>query len=283
MSRAARLLVSVVSCALAVGMRSRDNQGDGTTAWERGGVAANSETTSGLEVCVLGTFRFRAGGSALPAMLGGSQRLLALLALRDRALMRASVAGTLWPESSEDHAHSSLRSALGRLSRLTRDALVVTPLDLCLADGVTLDIRESRALAHRVLDADADARPEDLSTSAVAALSLDVLPDWYEDWLLMEGEEWRQLRLHALEAVAERLLTAQRFGEATGAALAAIRAEPLRESARGVLIRVHLAEGNQSEALAEFARYSALLQAELGLEPTPRLRELIGDLGRSHG
>ena len=103
-------------------------------------VGTSTDAQEGLEVCVLGTFRFRAQGRVLPAMLGGSQRLLALLALRDRALMRASVAGTLWPESTEDHAHSSLRSALGRLSRVTRDALVVTPIDLCLADGVSLDI-----------------------------------------------------------------------------------------------------------------------------------------------
>ena len=42
----------------------------------------------------------------------------------------------------------------------------------------------------------------------------------------------------------------------------------------------HLAEGNQSEALAEFNRYRALLRAELGLDPTPRLCELVADLQR---
>jgi DNA-binding SARP family transcriptional activator len=231
-----------------------------------------------LEVRVLGTFRFWAQGSAFPPVSGGSQRLLALLSLQDRALMRASVAGTLWPESSSDHAYSSLRSALGRLSRMTRDAVIVTPLDLCLAGEVTVDIRQSRALAHRLLDPGAVPSDADLGPDAVTALSVDVLPDWYDDWVLMEAEEWRQLRLHALEALAERLLAAGRFGEATGAALAAIRAEPLRESARGVLIRVHLAEGNQSEALGEFGRYRTLLRAELGLDPTPQLHGLIADL-----
>ena len=68
------------------------------------------------------------GVSAFPAALGGSQRLLALLGLCDRALIRASVAGTLWPEFSKAHAYSSLRSAMRRLSRVTRDAVVVTPL-----------------------------------------------------------------------------------------------------------------------------------------------------------
>lgn len=226
----------------------------------------------------MGTFRFWARGSALPAVRGGSQRLLALLGLRDRALTRASVAGTLWPEASEDHAYSSLRSALGRLSRMTRDAVVVTPIDLCLADSVVVDIRECRALAHRALDPGTTLSEEDLSAAAVTALSIDVLPDWYDDWVLAEAEEWRQLRLHALEALAQRLLADGRFGEATGAALAAVRAEPLRESARAVVIRVHLAEGNQSEALKEFASYRTMLRDELGLEPTANLQGLIADL-----
>jgi DNA-binding SARP family transcriptional activator len=211
-------------------------------------------------------------------LAGGSQRLLALLGLRDRALMRAGVAGTLWPESTEEHAHSSLRSALGRLSRVSREAVVVTPLDLCLAEHVSVDIREARALAHRLLEPGAAVADSDVEAGAIRALSVDVLPDWYDDWVLVEAEEWRQLRLHALEAAADRLLSVGRFGEATGAALAAVRVEPLRESARAAVIRVHLAEGNQSEALREFARYRTLLRAELGLEPTEQLHRLVAEL-----
>ena len=157
---------------------------------------------------------------------------------------------------------------------------MVTPLDVCLAEGVALDIRDARALAHRLLDADAALSPADTGASAIASLSVELLPDWYDDWVLVEGEEWRQLRLHALESLAERLLVERRFGDAMGAALAAVRTEPLRETARAVVIRVHLAEGNQSEALRAFAAYRAVLQAELGLEPTAKLVGLVGDLLR---
>jgi DNA-binding SARP family transcriptional activator len=107
---------------------------------------------------------------------------------------------------------------------------------------------------------------------------LDLLPGWYDDWVLSEAEDWRQLRLHALEALADRLTAMGRWGEAADAAGAAVRAEPLRESANATLIKVHLAEGNQSEAVRQFERYRALLLAELGLEPTLRLRRLVQDL-----
>ena len=235
---------------------------------------------SSLHVSVLGAFGLGDRRHALPPVLGGSQRLLALLGLRDRTLMRASVAGTLWPESSEEHAYSSLRSALVRLNMMSRDAVVVTPIDLRLADGVTVDIRQGRFLAQQLLDPGTTSARMDLGAQAVASLSLDLLPGWYDDWAMLENEDWRRLRLQALEALSDRLLVAGRFGEATNAASAAVRVEPLRESARALVIRVHLAQGNQSEALGEYGRYRALLRSDLGLEPTMQLRDLVSDLQR---
>jgi SARP family transcriptional regulator, regulator of embCAB operon len=82
-----------------------------------------------------------------------------------------------------------------------------------------------------------------------------------------------------LEALAERLTAQGHYGDAAAAALAAVRAEPLRESPRAALIRVHIAEGNPSEALREFARYGELLMLELGVKPTERLRSLVAALG----
>ena len=108
----------------------------------------------------------------------------------------------------------------------------------------------------------------DLSTAAIVILSSDLLPGWYDDWVLIEAEDWRQIRLHALETLASRLTAAECWGQAADAARAAVRAEPLRESAHAALIQVHLAEGNQSEAMRQFTRYRTLLHAELGLEPT---------------
>src|SRR5215469_18262532 len=81
----------------------------------------------------------------------------------------------------------------------------------------------------------------------------------------------------ALPIFAGHLMAAERWGEAAGAARAAVRGEPLRETSRAALIRIFLAEGNVSEAVREFRSYQALLHDELGLEPTPRLCRLIQD------
>ena len=217
-------------------------------------------------------------GSALLGIPRASQRLVAFLALHGGMVRRAAVAGTLWPDASEDHAYVNLRQALARLQRTARMVLAASKLELGLAEGVTVDIRHARTLARRLLDPAVTPEQSDLDTAAVGVLSTELLPGWYDEWVLLDAEDWRQLRLHALEGLAGRLAAAGRWGEAVGAACAAVRADPLRESARASLIQVHLAEGNQSEAVREFARYQALLSVDLGLEPTPRLRRLIDGL-----
>jgi DNA-binding SARP family transcriptional activator len=235
-------------------------------------------TCDGLQLSVLGTFQFWVANEALPTLAAGSQRLLAFLALRDRAVTRVAAAGTLWPDATQSHASSSLRSALGRLDEVTRDAVVATTLDLTFADDVAVDFREAQAMAHRLVDLNVPPRAFDVSVQAVTALSTDLLPDWYDDWVVIESEDWRQLRLHALEALAARLTETGRLGEAIHAALAVVNVEPLRESAQATLIRAHLAEGNQSEALRVYERYAGHLQTELGIEPTAGLRDLVRGL-----
>jgi DNA-binding SARP family transcriptional activator len=230
-----------------------------------------------LMVILLGGFGLLLG-STLLTVPRASQRLIAFLALHGGMVRRAAVAGTLWPDASESHAYSNLRQALTRLRSTARRALAASKLELGLAEGVTVDIRQARALARRLLDPAVTPKQGELGTAAVGVLSAELLPDWYDDWVLVEAEDWRQLRLHALEGLAGRLAAAGRWGEAAGAAGAAVRADPLRESARACLIRVHLAEGDQSEAVREFARYQELLHVDLGLEPTLRLRHLIDGL-----
>jgi SARP family transcriptional regulator, regulator of embCAB operon len=177
-----------------------------------------------------------------------SQRLLAFLAIQGGMISRTAVAGTLWPDSTETHAYSNLRSALARLECTCRKTLQASKLALGLAGGVMVDARQAQTLARRLLDSAVRPEQSDLNSAAVATLSRDLLPGWYDDWVLVEAADWRLLRLHALEALADRLTAVGCWGQAAVAASAAVRADPLRESAHAALIQVHLAEGNQSEA-----------------------------------
>jgi DNA-binding SARP family transcriptional activator len=81
--------------------------------------------------------------------------------------------------------------------------------------------------------------------------------------------------MHALEILCDRLTVSGRYGQAIEVGLAAVKGEPLRESAHRTLIRAHLAEGNVCEAVREFNLYRDLLKGELGLEPTEAFRQLL--------
>ena len=155
-------------------------------------------------------------GSALLSVPRASQRLVAFLALHGGMVRRAAVAGSLWPDASESHAYCNLRQALARLQRTARKALAASKLELGLAEGVTVDVRHARALACGLLDPAVTPEQSELGPAAVGVLSAELLPDWYDDWVQLEAEDWRQLRLHALEALAGRLAAAGRWVKPPG-------------------------------------------------------------------
>lgn len=224
------------------------------------------------ELGLLGAFELSLEGDRVTLPMNG-QRVLAFLALHGRALTRSFVAGSLWLDSTDDRALGSLRSALWRLNRA--GPLVEASSDrIALAAGVEVDFTSAVARARRLLDPSCDdcPRPGDMG------MHDDLLPDWYDDWVALERERFRHLRVHALERSCERLIASGRFGEAIELGLLVARAEPLRESAHSVLIRAHLAEGNRGEALSEYDRFCALLRDELGLNPSPEMVALVADV-----
>jgi DNA-binding SARP family transcriptional activator len=106
----------------------------------------------------------------------------------------------------------------------------------------------------------------------------ELLPGWYDEWVLVERERYRQLNLHALESLCEHLTAARRYGVAVLAGLAAIDREPLRESAHRALMKVHLAEGNVGEAIRRYRLYETIAARDLGVAPSTMMRSLLGGI-----
>lgn len=104
---------------------------------------------------------------------------------------------------------------------------------------------------------------------------MNLLPGWYDDWVIFERERIRQRLLHALEALSRRLIEVGRCAEALDAAISAVGVDPLRESANRILIEAHLAEGNVVEACRTYKRYRDTVRCELGVEPSQQLTDLM--------
>jgi DNA-binding SARP family transcriptional activator len=236
-------------------------------------VRARAPDLAELRLEVLGGFRLRVGGR-LVVLPTHARRVLAYLSVcagTDAGCSRATVGDRLWPESDVVHARASLRTALWRVGRADRRLVTAHQDGLRLGEPVHVDLHRALAQASRLNRADAPLQAGDCS---VAPLSGELLPGWDEDWLLLERERIRQLRLHALEALSHRLRRLSRYSEAVDAAITAIAIEPLRESARSALIAAHLAEGNVAAARTQLDSYAALLWTELGLRPSPAITAL---------
>jgi DNA-binding SARP family transcriptional activator len=208
-----------------------------------------------LQLVLMGRFALRRGDQEL-AVPASSQRLVALLALRNRRIGRYEVTRTLWPDYAADRSAAALRTALWRVNQSGGQLITAASSGLSLETGVEVDVHNMVALT-------------------VADLTCDLLPDWYDDWVQDERARLLPTRLHILDSLARRLSASGRHADAIHAALAAIRLDPLRENAHQTLIELHLAEGNRSEAWRQFQRCRQLLRRELGVDPPESMRRLL--------
>jgi DNA-binding SARP family transcriptional activator len=235
---------------------------------------AREAITVAVELQLLGAFELRISGRPV-ALPPTAERVLAFLALADQPLSRGYVAGALWPERTDARAAANLRTAVWRLQSVDPRLLSLTGnRRVSVADAVDIDYRTRSTLARGLLKG-----------KAVDPVALDILcrpgellPDWYDDWLELERERYRLLRVSALEHVAERLSELGSYGDAAEAGLAAVASDPLRETAHRALIRVFLAEGNAFEALRQFELYRTLSLRHIGLEPSDETTALVRHL-----
>jgi DNA-binding SARP family transcriptional activator len=226
-----------------------------------------------LRLNVLGGFSLRSADRAVH-LPGAAQRLLAFVALQRRPVARDQVAFTLRPDVSETHAHGSLRTALFELRRAGRDLLCVTGTDLHLGPGLVVDLEEMLALVDMIR---ADRIRGALSGVEKDLLEADLLPAWYDDWVIAQQERHRELRVQALERLCTAQMEAGRYADAVSTGSAAVNADPTRDSSARLIIAAHIATGNDAQAIVQYRRLEDRLR-ELGLVPSARTSALVASI-----
>jgi DNA-binding SARP family transcriptional activator len=202
--------------------------------------------------------------------------LLALLALRGgRAVERAWLAGTLWPESAEAHAGHSLRNCLTDLrhalgpeaSRLSSPTLQTLSLDLT---GAAVDVVAFDAALAR---GDAGSLEE-----AVSLYRGPLLEGCVEEWVFQARQAREQGYLAARERLAALALERGETGEAERQLRSVVAVDPLREETQRALMQVLAAGGNYAAALLCYRELRLLLHRELNSEPDPQTQTLFQQL-----
>ncbi|MFN4218009.1 MAG: BTAD domain-containing putative transcriptional regulator [Candidatus Bipolaricaulia bacterium] len=246
-----------------------------------------------LYVQTLGAFRVWRGEHEIAPSTWGREKALQLFQLlishRDRPIHREQILEALWPDAYPAKAKASLRVALNALHRAlepTRhphqqpfyvryrgELLWLNP-----EAQVLLDADEFMRLieeGHKIERHD-PARALSLYRRALALYQGDYLPTClYEDWAKAERERLLTLYLTTAAHLAE-LLTQQGAYEEAGALCHQILAkDPCWEEAYYLLMLGHFRQGNRSLAIRTYERCVKRLREQLGVEPSPRTRELF--------
>lgn len=224
-----------------------------------------------ISVRLLDGFELRVDDQRVP-IIPSSQRLLAYLALHEASVRRSALAAALWPSVPARRAAACLRSALWRLVKPPYSLVEASRETLRIGPAVDIDVISVRRFAADLATPTAAAA---VCPVPVKSLTGELLPGWTEPWVEAERDWFRQLCLRALEMLSERFRVHGDHFHAHETAAAAVRGDPLRESAHRRLIELHLADGNPAAALRQYTRYRSLLRTELGLAPSSEIRRLV--------
>jgi DNA-binding SARP family transcriptional activator len=215
---------------------------------------------------------------------GAKQRaLLALLVLHANEIVgKDRLIDELWGEGAPRTAAASLHNYISRLRKvLGSERLVTRPW------GYVLRIETEQVDLHRFERGISEAEP--LPAKERAAKLADALTLWrgpaladlvYEPAVANESKRLDELRLAVLEARIDADLEVGHNAKIIGELEALVTEHPLREGLRAQLILALYRDDRQAEALEVYRETRRLLKDELGLEPSPALRQLEGAILR---
>ena len=239
-----------------------------------------------MEIRFLGPFDVL--GAEQPISVGGGRQraLLAILALHAGEVVPVGrLIDELWPADPPDSSLNTLQAYVSRLRKALRPANGEGEAILFEHGGYRLDVSHDAIDSHRFVALVAEGEQEAHSGHAEQAARTfrEALALWrgpalvdfaYEPFAQGEIARLGELRLTATEARIDADLECGRHAALVPELEALVNEHPHREGLRRELMLALYRSGRQGDALAVYTDTRATLDAELGVEPTPDLREL---------
>jgi DNA-binding SARP family transcriptional activator len=116
---------------------------------------------------------------------------------------------------------------------------------------------------------------------AVVIASRPLLPGIEGPWIERPRERLHDVRLRALDCLAQAYLANGEGPMAIAIAEEAVGLDPLRETAHRRLMEIHARLGDWAAAIRDYARCRQVLADELGVTPSPETEALVAQLGRT--
>jgi predicted ATPase/DNA-binding SARP family transcriptional activator len=244
-----------------------------------------SSSPTPCRIQLLGELRVTLAGSALapalPRKIGGLLGYLACFLHRSHP--RDLLIELFWPDVDVEAGRASLRSALPLLRRLLEPP-GVTLGSLLLADRqtvrldperVTTDVAEFEWNLQAATRAASPGEQALLLERALSSYGGELLPGYYEPWVLTERERLAAAYVAALRQLAAARVQQGDFEGAIDAVRRAVHADPLEEAAHFDLIQYYAAAGQMAAARRHYRELERLLKAEMEITPSRSLQELL--------
>ncbi|HWS38920.1 MAG TPA: AfsR/SARP family transcriptional regulator, partial [Actinoplanes sp.] len=230
---------------------------------------------------LLGTFEVRdPAGALLPLGRRKQRALLAMLVLRAGGVVRGDeIIEALWNGQPPSSARANLHSYVSALRRVLPAGPESVPggyrLDVAPGESDVALFETLAAEGRKALDEWQHLRAAERLAHALGLWRGAALEDLTDlDWFEPYAARLAEARLAALEDQSEARLA---LGEhaALAVELAARTADhPLRERLWATWLRALHRTGDRARALDAYGRMCSILDAELGIEPGPALREV---------
>jgi DNA-binding SARP family transcriptional activator len=230
-----------------------------------------------LEFRVLGPLEVRRDGRLVDVRGSKRRAVLALLLLQANEIVRTErLIEDLWGERRPVNAPAALHNHVSRLRKdLGEGVLVTKPWGYVLRaspETIDLGLFESQVTEARPLPA--RERNEKLGAALTLWQGAALADLVNEPALAGEIGRLEELRETVIEQRIDAQLELGEHDEAIRVLEGLIAAHPLRERLRGQLILALYRAGRQAEALETYRETRRVLVEELGIEPSPELREL---------
>ena len=226
-----------------------------------------------LQVKLLGQYEIHMDG--LPVIIPSrpAQSLLAYLLLHpNKSHRREKLAGQFWPTASESNARSNLRHALWRIRKAFGPAMNerMDSDDLGVIyhpqTGDQLDIDSFEACSENEDSIEA-------LLLAVSAYGGELLPGFYEEWVILDRERLQAAFERKLGKLLERLLVERRWNEVLEWGERWVATGGVPEPAYRAMMLAYAGLGNLGGAAAQYQRCVEVLSSELGVEPSESTRK----------
>jgi len=229
-----------------------------------------------LQIRLLGRFDVQLDGDPVDIPSRPAQSLLGFLALSPSvAHRRERLSGLLWPDADEANARSNLRHALWRI-RQALSAGSGKGAEFLASDNISLTFNLTPGTwvdALQVGRKDSPEEPPDALHADVSAYGGELLPGFYDEWVILERERLRASFERKMQLFLRCLVAERRWAEVLDWGERWIALGQAPEPAFRALMEAHAGVGDRAAVAAVFRRCAEALSRDLGVEPSAQTAE----------